>query len=308
MKNRTLSILLLSLLLPLVANAQLTAPTELSGVRFASNTVIAVDSNARFAIGLTTDGGTTYSTTARVTDTVKIVGRVRPEASHVGLTGDLFVVDQVNGAWTMRNTDGVFLPWDFNVAHLVPYKQNVTLTADLPVDVYSGELGLSGDHRVYIGYKPANGSLYYTPVPQKLSVTSLTATDQAYNLFVSKISPNIIQTRCILCHVAGGLAQTVGAYHIFLQPLASNLPANFKTMQGLVSARGVTYIMTKVAGGNSHGGGVQLTANSADYNDLQTFLNLVAQDVIDTSTSNMQGQSTGGGDMTIYTNPYASPY
>ncbi len=283
MRSKSLLVLLATMLLPLPATAQtaapITAPTELPGVHYASPNNTAASSTARFAVGLSLDSGLTYTATARVTDKISITGKIRPEASHVGMTGNLFVVDFVNGAWTMRNSDGVYVPWNFQIPALVPYKVGVTLGADMPVDVYTGALGTTGNHLIYIGYKPQGGDLYYTPAAKLLTFTQLNATDQAYSMFVSNISPNLVQSRCSLCHVKGGIAEAGGASHIFQLPLATSLETNFRIFQNLVTLRGVNYILTKVTGGNGHGGGVQLTSNSVDYKDLSTFLNLVAQDL-----------------------------
>ena len=159
MLTKSLSILILALLVPFTATAQVTVPTELPGVRFAANNNPSADSNARFAVGLSLDGGTTYTTTARVTDKISIIGKVRPETGHVGMTGDLYVVDRVNGVWLMRNSAGAWVPWIYpQIPALVPYKTGVTLTADTPVDVYSGELGTNGTHQIFIGYKPQGGN------------------------------------------------------------------------------------------------------------------------------------------------------
>ncbi|MEI7949523.1 MAG: hypothetical protein WCI66_04695 [Gammaproteobacteria bacterium] len=299
MRTTTLGLIVSGLLLAASATAQINAPSELPAVRYAANTV----TTASFAVGLTLDSGLTYTGTAQVSDKISIIGKVRPEAAHVGQLGDLYVVDFVNGTWTMRNRDGIYVPWSFQIPDLVPYKEQVRLTTDNQVDVYTGSLGISGSHRIYIGYKPQGGLLYYSPAPKLLTFTQVSATDQAYSAFVSSISPNIVQSRCVLCHVKGGAAEAAGAYHIFQIPLATSLETNFKIFQNLVSLRGVNYILTKVSGGNSHGGGVQLTANSVDYKEFQNFLTLVAQD----QPAMANTSSTGMSDP-YESNPYGYAY
>lgn len=236
-----------------------------------------LDSNATFSLGMTRDNGATYTSTAAVTDTVQIRGEIRPEASQVGQTADLFVVDRnlTTGEFRMRTKDGVWVPWNVTVSTLVPYRERVSLTSTVSVDMFSGTLGNAAEHRIFLGYLPADGVLRYHTSGMPLTIAA-SANDRAYGLFTSIISPNIIAARCSLCHVSGGLAQAGGAMHIFRLPLASNLTANFDIFKSLIAARGSAYVLSKVTGGNAHGGGVQLTAGTAEYQSLAEFVNLLA--------------------------------
>ena len=262
--------------------AQNAAPQTFSGFRHNGPGRV-LDSNATFALGMTRDNGASYVSTAGLTDAVQIRGEIRPEAGHVGQTADIFVVDRIldTGEFRMRNQSGVWVPWNATVTTLVPYRERVTLTSAVTVDVFTGTLGSTGGHRIFLGYLPADGVLRYHTSGLALTINqqSLSASDQAYNLFVSSISPNLIAPRCIACHVSGGSAQAGGAFHIFRQPLDSNLRVNFDIFKGLLTLRGATYVLAKAAGGNSHGGGVQVTGNSAEYQKLAEFLNLLASDL-----------------------------
>ena len=40
---------------------------------------------------------------------------------------------------------------------------------------------------------------------------------------------------------------------------------------------GAALVLTKVTGGDNHGGGVQIEANSTDYQNLAAFLDLLAE-------------------------------
>jgi hypothetical protein len=279
------------------------SPNPLSGARFISNTNRLGDTNASFAIGMTRDAGSSYITTASLNDTVSIVGEVRPEAELIGQKADIFVVERVNGAFTMKRADGTYIPWNGLVADLTPFKQAATLAGTVNVDIFSGMLGVSGDHRVFLGYRPADGILRYTPFPLQLTVSSESPTEQARALFDSTISPDIIQSRCMQCHIPGGAAQAGGAYHIFNLPLAANLESNFRIFQGLVGFRGVDYILTKVTGGYQHGGGVQLTQNMAEYASLRTFISLLAEDLPPPTNPN----PPSGSDSDPNYDPYANP-
>lgn len=265
-----------------------------------------LDSNATFALGVSKDNGATYVAAAGATDNLLIRGEVRPEAAQVGQIGDVFFVDRNldTGEFRMRTKDGAWVTWNSTVATLQPFLDDVALTSTLSATLFTGSLG-TGNHRLFIGYRPADNVLRYHTSGLPLTVTQQTQSprEQALSLFNSAISPNIIGTRCISCHVEGGAAQGF-ALHIFKTPLAANVQANFDIFRNLVAVRGVTHVMTKVTGGLAHGGGVQLTAGSADYNTLNTFVNLLAQDIA------QNGGGSGGGNQTQdpIPGPYDNPY
>lgn len=303
MNTRLLTSLILGMILPFAALAQ-TTPAELSGLRYPTADNSSTVSNARYAVEMIV-ANVGSATTAKRTDTVAITGTIRPELSHVGLQGDLYVVDFVNQFWTMRAKDGTYMPWSFRIPELVPYKENVTLTAAMAVEVYAGALGAAGNHRIYIGYRPKGGTLYYTGIGQLLTISDVSATEQARSKFAASISPNIVNV-CVACHVSGGAAQAGGATHIFKTPIASSVAANFDIFKSLVALRGADYILKKVTGGNGHGGGVQLIAASVDYKELESFLQLLAKDLPPPTNPNPSpAPPTAGEDMS---NPYPDGY
>lgn len=239
------------------------------------------DSNATFALGTTRDNGATYITSAGVADTVQIRGELRPDPAHIGQLADIYVVDRVleTNAFRMRTQDDVWVPWGVTVATLVPYREDVPLTAAVQVDMFSGTLGTEGNHRIFLGYAPADGVLRYHTSGLPLSVTQAgSAREQAFNLFTSTVSPNIVAVTCSACHVNGGSAPSVGAYALRTPP-ASNLQANFDIFRGLVQQRGANFVLSKASGGNEHSGGVQLMPGSSEYQQFGSFLNLLAQDL-----------------------------
>ncbi len=64
--------------------------------------------------------------------------------------------------------------------------------------------------------------------------------------------------------------------HIFVRTSdANHLSINFSEFGEVHAARGTDYILSKVQGQLQHGGGVQLTAGSTDFNSLADFLALL---------------------------------
>lgn len=273
MKNYSLCLLFLILLVS-GAQAQQAEPPALGGARFVSAAERVADSNAAFGIGLSLDGGASFTDTAALANPVRIVGLIRPEPEHIGQAADIFVVDRVNLVFMMQNQDGIFSNWNGRVPDLVPFREGVVLGESEQVVVFEGTLGAAGDHRFFLGYLPADGFLRYTPTPVRLTIVEENPVDPAFALFESSISQNVV-TRCLECHVSGGLGPASGAQHVFLAPAASFLEDNFEEFRALKARVGTATILSKVTGGLAHGGSQVLTSGSQTYQDLQTFLNLL---------------------------------
>ncbi len=100
--------------------------------------------------------------------------------------------------------------------------------------------------------------------------------------FQTHISAPIIQAKCVNCHVQGGLS---GNTRLVFVPstnadhLSHNLNAfrEFLRRQHEEGSDGAARVLTKVTGGDGHGGGVQIEAGSADYQNLATFLALLEE-------------------------------
>jgi hypothetical protein len=180
----------------------------------------------------------------------------------------------------MRNADGIFVPWGGKLSTLEPYLEGVTLTAEFEAEVYSGQLGLANDHRIFIGFL-VDGALYFTPQALRFSiteeVTGPTPREQAISLFESTISPNIVQARCIQCHVAGGQAAGQAIHEFVRITNTDHLAINFQEFEELHAATSTNYILAKVQGMQAHGGSLIFSASSQQYRDLEDFLELLDQ-------------------------------
>ena len=272
--RKTASIaLVLGLLFGPIAGAQ----QDIPGVRFVNSSERTADSNAHFTLGLSLDDGQTFTDSARVGDHVRIIGTIRPEAEQIGQSADIFVVDRVNLVFMMKTRDGVFVNWNGRVPDLVPVEEGVTLGEEMQVDVFSGPLGTTGDHRFFLGYLAEDGFLRYTPEPIRIDILpeQQDPRETAFALFESVVSPQIVGGICIDCHVSGGLADTGGAFHIFQEPVSASLQTNFDIFDALVARNGVGGILAKVRGENFHGGGFVLSPTSQLYEDFEAFLNLL---------------------------------
>ena len=99
--------------------------------------------------------------------------------------------------------------------------------------------------------------------------------ESASTLFGEYISDQIVHSKCINCHVEGGLS---GHTRLVLSPsdMEGHEALNLAVFQNLVSTieDGADLILNKIQG-VGHGGGVQVPAGSADFANMERFLRLL---------------------------------
>lgn len=295
-----LSILLLVLLFTVpVSGYSQVSPRDVNGARNSATDGTSLDTNVTFTLQMTLAGDSTPRDTAILGQDISITSIIRPEADDIGRPADIIVVNFRPPVLSMRNSDGNFVSWNGSLRTLVPSVEDVTLEAETPVEVFTGQLGATGDHRIFVGFM-VDDVLYFTPSALRFDIEeeSLppepTALEQAQTLFESTISPRIVQNRCIECHVSGGLAFGQ-ALHIFVQTSnANHLAINFGEFEEVHAARGTNYILSKVQGQLLHGGSIQLTAGSADFNSLSEFLGLLDQSQTEGTASGFTDSGESG--------------
>ena len=100
------------------------------------------------------------------------------------------------------------------------------------------------------------------------------STPQGY--FTARVSENIIQNKCITCHVSNGLAESTPLIYTSKNS-PTHAEANFNTLQNYIQnepSRAAS-MMQKVSGELAHDGGIQLAKNSSEYGYLKAFLEMV---------------------------------
>jgi hypothetical protein len=225
---------------------------------------------ARFAAGLSIDNGQSYSNTVPTGTSVLIQGAITPDPAHVGKKADVFVVEHFGNHFMMRNSKGVFVHWNGAVPELVPALEGVVLGARQQVEVFKGTMAVAGDHKIFLGYLPANSvGLIYTPVPLSLTITQNT---DALGLFEDTIFDDIVMSKCAACHVKGGMAD--GRAELIFNKDKNLSRQNFDIFKSFFSktSNAYDYVLSKVSGGDRHVGGVQLAEGSNDYKVMANFL------------------------------------
>ncbi len=231
---------------------------------------------AKFAIGLSINNGQSWQTTASIYESVLIKGSIDPAPEHVGTKADIFVVELYNNQWTMRTVNGTWVPWSTKVADLQPFMEDVTLAATQDITLHQGSITTSGQHKLFIGYLPASGSaLVYTTTAAAFQF-SATVDPQTY--FEEEIFDAIVMTACTLCHIDGGIA---GVSDLHFVKDANKAEENFDIFTAFYNQQsdGYNYVLTKVSGGDNHGGGARLPLGSSGYEKMAAFLGLLEGEV-----------------------------
>ena len=99
-------------------------------------------------------------------------------------------------------------------------------------------------------------------------------------VFRDHISEPIIQSRCVNCHVEGGVSGHTRLVFVRSAETADHEALNLQTFEDLLDQvedeGGGGYILNKIQG-VSHGGGVQVPAGSADFVNMEWFLGLLGE-------------------------------
>ena len=124
-----------------------------------------------------------------------------------------------------------------------------------------------------------------------LAITALVAgvgapcaddTETAEEVFHNHISGPVVQSKCVNCHVAGGLSGHTRLVFVRSSDTsgyeASNLRSFENLLDDLANEGGAGYILNKIQG-VAHGGGVQVQVGSAEFANMQRFLGLLGAEV-----------------------------
>ena len=100
------------------------------------------------------------------------------------------------------------------------------------------------------------------------------------SIFNDYISGAIVQSRCIDCHVEGGVS---GHTRLVLTPSTSegHAATNLAVFQSFLEnvEDGADLILNKIQGAEGHGGGVQVSAGSTDFANMEHFLRALGAEI-----------------------------
>jgi hypothetical protein len=109
-------------------------------------------------------------------DKINLSVDIKVDGADVGQSGVYYVVILWNDSiWMMKNDQGNLVPWNVNLADLVPYLRKETLPEeDVGIDLLSGLGGLTGKFVVFFGYQNSQTmNLIYNATPLMFTVQSV---------------------------------------------------------------------------------------------------------------------------------------
>ena len=100
--------------------------------------------------------------------------------------------------------------------------------------------------------------------------------------FRDHISQPIVQAKCVNCHVEDGVSGHTRLVLVRSDADPDHEALNLRTFDDLLAAvesqGGATYILDKIQGMRSHGGGEQVAADSDDFDSMDLFLALLEEE------------------------------
>lgn len=245
-------------------------------------------SDAKFSLSIS---NLASNSKIQTSDQIKLAISIRPEEFDLGKSADFFNVIFVDGKWWMLGLDRAYVPWSsMSLKKLEPFAENIILKKDNDIDLLSGNFTTAGQIKYFLGYITDDATqMVVTPQAFKFTVeeddsSSETKKEQALSLYKSDVEKNIVQSKCIACHVIGGVARD--SKLIFSRPNNLSTENNFNTIRNLLIEKNDLgkHILNKVTGGNSHGGGAQIPSNSDEYIVFSGFIDSLAKSL----NSNLQ--------------------
>ncbi len=116
--------------------------------------------SARFKIGITADDGKTFPTAFDASDSINIFADIQVASEHLGKTGWFYAVVRYNGQWYVKNAEGVWQLWNYQVANLVSVAEPHALQNLEHISIAAPFPGKTGAFEVFIGYR-VDQAIYY---------------------------------------------------------------------------------------------------------------------------------------------------
>ena len=158
----------------------------------------------------------------------------------------------------LRHEDGRWFYYPWSEGAVLADRGSARLTADLAWSTTSPEPALDG-----------------TTDPDSGEADDSATAEQ---VFASSVSAQVVQAKCIACHVSGG--QSANTRLVLVRSTApDHVNTNRQIFEDYVRDvdDGANVILNKVQGASGHGGGSQLIAGSTEFESLRRFVALLGQ-------------------------------
>ena len=235
---------------------------------------------ARFFGGASADNGETFGSGFDFNTPLDISGAIQIEESHINTVGNLYIVVLLGEDYLYRDSEGNYQAWDLELSTLQAASPDKTLSSFEPLtivdDVPLGPAGAAGlTLSIFFAYNTSAvpGELYYSGTPVTLAIGAEPPAEPAsLTLYNASISAPIVQSRCVSCHVSGGVSGNTRL--VFVRSSVDNyMTLNYNEMVDFVrnTPNGASLILSKPQG-IGHGGGIQLLSGSIELDNLSKFV------------------------------------
>ena len=235
---------------------------------------------ARFFGGASADNGETFGSSFDFNTPLDISGSIQIEESHINTVGNLYIVVLLGEDYLYRDSEGNYQAWDLDLSTLQAASPDKTLSSFEPLtivdDVPLGPAGAAGlTLSIFFAYNTSAvpGELYYSGTPVTLAIGAEPPAEPAsLTLYNASISAPIVQSRCVSCHVSGGVSGNTRL--VFVRSSVDNyMTLNYNEMVDFVrnTPNGASLILSKPQG-IGHGGGIQLLSGSIELDNLSKFI------------------------------------
>ena len=235
---------------------------------------------ARFFGGASADNGETFGSGFDFNTPLDISGSIQIEELHINTVGNLYIVVLLGEDYLYRDSEGNYQAWDLELSTLQAASPDKTLSSFEPLtivdDVPLGPAGAAGlTLSIFFAYNTSAvpGELYYSGTPVTLAIGAEPPAEPAsLTLYNASISAPIVQSRCVSCHVSGGVSGNTRL--VFVRSSVDNyMTLNYNEMVDFVrnTPNGASLILSKPQG-IGHGGGIQLLSGSIELDNLSKFI------------------------------------
>jgi len=287
----SLHLLAAALLLAVGTTAYSSQTSSIASI--ASGTTDGSRSESVFHFSVSSAGGADALTTSRA---LELSVSLAPQASHRGQVASVYSLLYAGDKFFKREGDGSFSPWDGTLEGLTPFAVEQTLAGNSTFTLLDGTMADAGSYLFFVAYSVEGESrLLFTPQPAQLTIAEAESSpgetsSQAAERFESELEAAVVQAKCILCHVEGGLARN-SALQFQRTNTASSLN-NFASLSAYIKEKGAELLLSKVSGGSGHAGGAQLERGSQGFAALEEIAEELSE--VDNQTFYSFGGSGGG--------------
>ena len=249
------------------------AATTTSIATISSATTDGTASSSTFQLSVTSGQLANALTTS---SDIELSLALAPQASHRGLKASVYTVIVAGGKFFKLTEDGSYAPWNGTVEDLTPFTTNQTLESTNRFTLLDGKMAEAGSYLYFVAYGVEGESrLLFTPDPAQIVVTESDVlpddtTSVAAETFEAELESAVVQAKCILCHVEGGLARNSSLQ--FQRTNTASALNNFASLSAYVDEKGAELLLSKITGGDGHAGGMQLSQDSEGYEAVERVI------------------------------------